>query len=230
MARVRMLHPDLAKDERLAACEPLARLLYLHLHGIANKRGLLEDRPKRIAVETLPYDRVDVDALLQQLHAAGFIVRYTNTAGDFIQIPDFLKYQRPHKNEIDSNIEGPSILGSAPSDLGRTEHRPRSPVSITETVSIAGSVPVPVPVSDPDPKTGAVSESASPKSGHERAEELGVIAQQAINNSRPNDSQEELCLKFRDIEKSRGTKTQFSKAEIEREIRSRRSGLRSVSA
>lgn len=43
---------------------------------MADRDGRLEDRPKRIRAEVLPYDDGNVDSLLSELHQAGFILRY----------------------------------------------------------------------------------------------------------------------------------------------------------
>lgn len=86
MARSRNLKPGFFKNEALAECTPLARLLFVGLWCLADREGRLEDRPKRIRAELLPYDDGSVDDLLSELHEAGFILRYADAGGRFIQV------------------------------------------------------------------------------------------------------------------------------------------------
>ena len=84
---------------------PLTRLLFIYLWMLADREGRLEDRPKRIAAQALPYDRdADIDAMLSELNAAGFIARYQVGSNKFIQIVSFVKHQNPHGTEKDSEI------------------------------------------------------------------------------------------------------------------------------
>ena len=107
--RARNIKPGFFKNESLGEIDPLARLLFIGLWCMADKEGRLEDRPKRIKAEILPYDSSNVEKLLEQLRAAQFIVRYGDeeTGRRFIQIHNFVKHQNPHKNEKPSEI--PSI-------------------------------------------------------------------------------------------------------------------------
>lgn len=99
MPRARNIKPGLFKNETLAECDIFARFLFEGLWCEADRDGRLEDRPKRLKVEYLPYDDVDVDDLLWQLAERGFIVRYSANGDNFIWIPNFRKHQRPHKKE-----------------------------------------------------------------------------------------------------------------------------------
>ena len=84
---------------------PLTRLLFIYLWMLADREGRLEDRPKRIAAQALPYDRsADVDAMLDELASTGFIKRYQVNSDKFIQIVNFVKHQNPHGTEKDSEI------------------------------------------------------------------------------------------------------------------------------
>lgn len=107
MARSRNIKPGFFTNDRLAECDPLARLLFAGLWTIADREGRLEDRPKRIKAELLPYDECSGDALLAQLEQAGFILRYSANGERYIQILAFGKHQNPHKNEADSVIPPP---------------------------------------------------------------------------------------------------------------------------
>ena len=107
MARARNIKPGFFANEDLAECDPLARLLFAGLWCLADREGRLEDRPKRIRAEILPYDTCDADELLNQLQARGFILRYSHGEGRFIQVLKFDSHQNPHMKEAKSIIPAP---------------------------------------------------------------------------------------------------------------------------
>ena len=107
MARARNIKHGFFTNDRLAECEPLARLLFAGLWTIADREGRLEDRPKRIKAELLPYDDCNGDVLLTQLAESGFIIRYKTGGNSYIQIANFLKHQNPHVKEAQSTIPAP---------------------------------------------------------------------------------------------------------------------------
>ena len=98
MARARNIKPSFFANDQLGELPPLARLLFIGLWGLADRKGKLEDRPKRIKIEVLPYDDCDVNELLSLLDPE-FIVRYTVDGIACIQIVNFLKHQKPHPKE-----------------------------------------------------------------------------------------------------------------------------------
>lgn len=104
MARARNIKPGFFINDDLASLPMAARLLFAGLWTVADREGRIEDRPKKIKVAILPYDDCDVDSLLQGLHDAGFICRYTVDGQNYIQITNFLKHQNPHPKEAQSVI------------------------------------------------------------------------------------------------------------------------------
>jgi hypothetical protein len=107
LARSRNIKPGFFSNDVLAEIEPLGRLLFAGLWTIADRDGRLEDRPKRIKIELLPYDDCDAEELLQQLASKEFIIRYEANGDRYIQITNFKKHQNPHKNERPSEIPPP---------------------------------------------------------------------------------------------------------------------------
>lgn len=120
MARSRNLKPGFFKNEALAECQPLARILFQGLWCMADRDGRLEDRPKRIKAEVLPYDDVDVVVLLAELDAGGFITRYNVAGSDYIAVVKFAKHQNPHHRETASVIPAPG-QGKAQSEQAQGE-------------------------------------------------------------------------------------------------------------
>ena len=104
MARARNIKPGFFTNDELADLPPLGRLLFIGLWTVADREGRLEDRPRRIKAEVLPYDECNVDDLLSVLEHCGFIVRYRVDEGAYIQVLNFLKHQKPHPNEAASSI------------------------------------------------------------------------------------------------------------------------------
>lgn len=119
MSRIRTIKPDFFINEELAELSAMTRLLFIGLWTQADSEGRLLDRPKRLKAELFPYDNFDVDKGLQQLHDAGFIVRYKvdanrsvediNPRADhtelaIIQVVNFLKHQHPHIKEAASTL------------------------------------------------------------------------------------------------------------------------------
>ena len=119
MSRIRTIKPDFFLNEEVAELSLYARLTFIGLWTLADKEGRLEDRPKRIKAQLLPYDDCDMDAILNELHCANahFITRYvaqdcTPNAQKcaYIQVRNFTKHQRISGSEAqyDSRIPPPS--------------------------------------------------------------------------------------------------------------------------
>jgi hypothetical protein len=121
MARIRNLRPSFFKDEHLAELPPLTRLLFEGLWTLADKAGNLEDRPRFIKVEVLPYDECDIDEMLAALVAGGFIRRYEADEHAYIHIPRFTEHQRVSGDEA----KAPTVI-PPPDEPGKKQRRSRS--------------------------------------------------------------------------------------------------------
>lgn len=107
VARARNIKPGFFTNDALAEIEPLGRLLFAGLWCIADREGRLEDRPKKIKAQTLPYDDCDIDSLLSALCSRGFVLRYKSGENYYIQIVNWHKHQNPHVKEQASTIPAP---------------------------------------------------------------------------------------------------------------------------
>ncbi len=105
--RARNIKPGFFKNEDLAEVDPLGRLLFAGLWCLADREGRLEDRPRKIKAEVLPYDDCDVEGLLEELHRRGFIRRYQAAGRFLIAIPAFTAHQNPHHREAPSRLPAP---------------------------------------------------------------------------------------------------------------------------
>lgn len=125
MARARNIKPGFFANENLAECDPLARIMFAGLWCLADREGRLEDRPKRIRAELLPYDACDADDLLGQLQEHGFVLRYELGGQRYIQVLNFCKHQNPHVKEAKSTIPAPAGNEPAPDEhSASTVHAP----------------------------------------------------------------------------------------------------------
>lgn len=133
--RARNIKPGFFKNDRLAELPPFARLLFIGLWMMADREGRLEDRPKRIHGEILPFDDLNIEKELEML-ANGkdpFIVRYEVDGEKYIQIVNFSKHQNPHKRETPSAIPAVPTKGRPRHDLGTDKAGPRHGRGTTKT-------------------------------------------------------------------------------------------------
>lgn len=113
MARSRNLKPGFFVNDQLVELPFETRLLFAGLWTLADRKGRLEDRPKKIKIAIFPADDVDVDGSLSDLHDAGLIARYMVDDKRYIEIRKFLKHQNPHLKESASVIPAPDEHGAS---------------------------------------------------------------------------------------------------------------------
>jgi len=107
MARARNIKPGFYKNEDLAECSIWARFIYPGLWQQADREGRLEDRPKRLKGELLPFDEQSMEKLLAELAGRNFILRYQADGKRIIQIMKFRGHQNPHHKEPRSTLPPP---------------------------------------------------------------------------------------------------------------------------
>lgn len=100
MARARNIKPAFFTNELLGTEDPMVSLTFLGLWCLADKDGILEDRPLRIKAELFPYrDSLDVNGYLTVLSRLGFVTRYQNGDVRYLEVLNFTKHQSPHHTE-----------------------------------------------------------------------------------------------------------------------------------
>ncbi len=152
MARARLIKPGFFMNDGLAEVVLAGRLLFAGLWTISDREGRLEDRPKRIKAEVMPFDNVSIDRLLTDLAQRGFIVRYESEGQRFIQVVNFLKHQTPHMREPASTIPAP-VEHCASTVPEQVKHQPGpavtsedpviDPVRVTEPEDAADAAALP---------------------------------------------------------------------------------------
>jgi len=108
MSRIRTIKPEFFLNDELAELSPLTRLLFIGLWTLADCKGRMEDRPKRIRAQLHPFDDGDTDAMLQSLHEGRFITRYEVNGKRYLEITTFTKHQRLTGKEVDAISEIPA--------------------------------------------------------------------------------------------------------------------------
>ena len=109
MARARNIKPKFFQNDQLGELDPLARLLFIGMWTIADFRGVIEYRPKRLKAQVLPYDDCDIQTLVKTLDKSGFISIYSVQSQPYIKVLKFEAHQAPHKNEREGGSDLPDI-------------------------------------------------------------------------------------------------------------------------
>lgn len=113
MARARNIKPAFFTNELLGTVDPIIGMTFIGLWCLADKNGILEDRPLRIKAELFPYrDGLDINGYLTVLEQLGFVFRYEVDSLQYIQIVNFSKHQSPHHTEKSKNF--PKYHGVTP--------------------------------------------------------------------------------------------------------------------
>jgi len=93
-----MIDPSIWSDEKLGLLSPLHRLLFIGLFSNADDEGRLPGHPNYIKSLIFPYDNditpQNVEAMLNDLNRKGFILTYMVNGQRYIQVVNFLKYQK----------------------------------------------------------------------------------------------------------------------------------------
>jgi hypothetical protein len=111
-----MVKPDLFTHEELFSAEQIEKLplrfAFIGLWTQCDRDGRFEWRPLRLKLAILPWDDVDLSAVLEALTKHVFIVRYEVDGKTFGAIPSWPKHQHPHPNEAASVIPPPPTVAN----------------------------------------------------------------------------------------------------------------------
>ena len=111
--RIRSVKPEFWTDSTMAALPLEARLLYVGLWNMADDKGALADDPSEVRLTLFPSDDLDVEGMLDLLHAAGRIAYgWTEDDERYLWLPHFLEHQRinhPTRSKYveDGHVEPP---------------------------------------------------------------------------------------------------------------------------
>ncbi len=95
--RIRTVKPEFFEDKNLAKLSPYPRLLVISCWMLADKNGVLENRPAWIQSKVFPYehgDESDVSRLLPVLVSGAYLVSYEVDGRKYLRVRNFSKHQR----------------------------------------------------------------------------------------------------------------------------------------
>lgn len=134
MPRIRSVKPEFWTDERLVACTPLARLLYIGLNTYCDDYGRIVYSAVRLKLQILPAETSPIEPLLDELRKHDCILFYTESRrippnvpipadeAVFIQISRFESEQKVDKRGASKTPAPPnpsdSLLIPAPERKG----------------------------------------------------------------------------------------------------------------
>ncbi len=106
--RIRTIKPDLFKHEALFEAEQASglplRLAFIALLTCCDREGRFRWQARRLKLELLPYDDIDLSAVLKALRDYGFIQQYEHAGECYGCIPSWLKHQYCNQREPESEL------------------------------------------------------------------------------------------------------------------------------
>ena len=96
MARKRMIDPSFWRDEKIAQCTHMERLLFQGLWTFAEDSGVGRANPLLIKADIFPYDTLreaDIKRSLDKLSSLGLIKLYEADGQHYYMVKNFLKHQ-----------------------------------------------------------------------------------------------------------------------------------------
>jgi len=114
MSRIRTVKPELFKHEELFEAEqkeqlPL-RLAFIGLLTCCDREGRFRWQPRRLALDMLPYDEINLSCVLDALAYHGFIKKYEHEGKYYGCIPSWKAHQQINNKETASTL--PSLQRS----------------------------------------------------------------------------------------------------------------------
>ena len=106
--RARNIKPGVFENEILGSGPAEASLLFMGLWLLADRKGIVENRPLRIRAQIFPYRfELDIGATLRFLIENEFLTSYQSGGIQLLHITNFLKHQNPHIKEKESRFRTP---------------------------------------------------------------------------------------------------------------------------
>lgn len=159
MAHQRILKSEFFTDYDVAQMPPLYRLFFQGLWCQADRRGSVEDKPQQLKTRIMPYDNVDPVAVIDDLVARGFVVRYRVNGKTYLSIRSWAKNQSVNKNEKHSELPDISkadevlVVRLPPTQVHDSCTTAEGQL---EALPVPAPSPVPVPVPTPDATSSLV--------------------------------------------------------------------------
>jgi len=144
--RIRYIKPSFFLSEVLAELPFEMRIIYAGLWCCADREGRLENRPKRLKAEIMPYDNVDMEKTIEALCNKNLIIKYENDGEQYLQIEKWKTHQRIHHTEKDSII--PSYTNSNSIIISKGKGKGKGKAGKGKREIPNGEIPVKQPLKD----------------------------------------------------------------------------------
>lgn len=166
MSRSRNLKPGFFRNPELSEMSPLTRLFFQGLWCEADRRGIVEDRPKKLKADILPYDKANPEEMLKNLESSGFIQRYEVDGIRCIFITKFSVHQNPHRDEKVNTLPAPcEHRADTVQGQGKTGTSPEDSLN-TDSLNRIEDCEKPVPPTLPASNSGEHPQASSPNSAN----------------------------------------------------------------
>lgn len=221
MARSRIVKPGFRRNKALAKCDAHARLLFISIWMEADRDGRLKYIPFELHGLSFPWEpEIDIEKLIGQLVAGGFILRYTADGSDYIEVVNFAKHQHIHRDEKSTDCPPPTQVVAA-QDTGEKPESIRSqpgekPESIRRKTGVS-------PVSCEESPRPSSSSSPSPSSSP--SDRLNISTSTIVDDPKseapPQHREVDLILKSLRfmISRSRNMQAEFMKfGDLEKKV------------
>jgi hypothetical protein len=153
-----MISPEFFQHDGLGTCSLRARLLFVGLWTLCDKAGRMRWNSLVVHGQLFPFERdADIDAAVAELAGVGSVALYRVGSREYLEIPSWPDYQRPHPKEAESSLprlDAASPMHDSSMNQARAKHEPSMDPSTygsnppeseseskseSESVSIAGA-------------------------------------------------------------------------------------------
>lgn len=147
MPRKRMIDPGFWRDEKLAECTHIERLLFIGLWTFAEDHGVGRANPKLIKADIFPYDTLrdsDLDKSLAHLASLGLITLYEIDTQRYYFVNNFERHQvinRPSKCILPTPNDQFSNTHGVLTEYSRSTHSPIEDKRIEENILPGANAP-----------------------------------------------------------------------------------------
>jgi hypothetical protein len=108
MGRIRSIKPEFFRHEELYEAEKKAglplRVAFAGLFTVADREGRFKWKPNTLKMDVLPWDDVDMNAVLLALREFGFLKQYIVDGKTYGWIPSFKDHQVINNREVKSSL------------------------------------------------------------------------------------------------------------------------------
>jgi hypothetical protein len=115
MGRIRTIKPEFFKHEQLYDLEekhklPI-RLTFAGIWTCCDRAGRFKWQPRQLKADCIPYDPVDINAILNILLQGDFIRKYNEDGKDYGYVPSWEQHQYINNRETESVLPAPPTTG-----------------------------------------------------------------------------------------------------------------------